>query len=316
MELKNLKESILDHKFALLVGVLLIIFGLGSAALIFNSVTSGLGDFQQSADANYEPLDKSRALESDAGSSGFLPPVGDEEVSGSYVEVQEGDIEISSEDIENDISSIRNLTEGFDGYVEESRKTEGSLYTNADLTVRVPSDDFQEFIDRINQDYNVESYDVENYRVSTQREIDELTVLNRSMEDYEKIREEVNKMENDEKKLELLMKVTDRQLELQEKRKRYQRDLSDKQQRGNMATVDINLKEERKVDIWPDNIENRFKDELSQMLDTVVDTVITTFTGGVVLLFKSVKYLVYIGILLLPLGLAYKLGRRLYSRYS
>lgn len=312
MEPEELKKKAMENKAATVGVVVLAIFVLGAGSLFFSFLNSGLG---MSSQADYQRLDRQQDLEADAGaSSGFVPPTGDEEVSGSYVEVQEGDVEINSKNIEQDISSIRSITGEFKGYVEESSKREGSLYTNADLTVRVPSDSFQDFIDRVNQEFEVESYDVENYRISTQRELDELTILNRSMDDYENIRNQIKKMDNDKDKLNLLMDITDKELELQEKRKRYQRDLSDKEQRGDLATVDLSLKEKRKVDIWPDNIGNQIKNEVKDMLDTVVDTLIKTFTGGVQIFFKTVQYLVYLAIIAVPAAFGYRIGRSLYQK--
>lgn len=235
---------------------------------------------------------------------------------GSYVEVQEADVNINSESIEKDIEKVRETAGRFNGYIERTNRREGELYNSADLTVRVPKANYTEFMNLIKQDFNVESYSITNYRLSTQRENTKLDILQETMKQYQKIRKKIKSMEVSKKKLDLLLKVTENELEIKEKMNRYENRLSDKQKKGNYATVKISLEAERKVDIVPDNIGNRFKNEVKEMLDSVVDISISTVTGGVEIFFKAIQLLIYAAIIALPLGAAYKIGKKVYRRFN
>jgi len=235
---------------------------------------------------------------------------------GAFVEVKEADIDIESEDAEKTSSAIRSMTEEYDGYVERSSKHEGDLYITISLTTRVPSDEFTTYIDRLREEYEVESYNVRNFRLPIQRELDELEIINRTLRDLEDIREEVRKMEANKEKAELLMTLTEKELEIKRRQREFERDLTEKQKRGDMTTVNVQIRQRKQVDLAPENVGNRFRSQVKEMTDNVTMTVITTLTDGIELLFKAFKWVVFLAIVLVPFGLAYKGGRQLYDRYG
>lgn len=287
---------------ALVLGIALIGLGLLVAALGGGGLQTFSGAQEQ---ASFDRPGGVDAVTRDGGDSG----------AGAFVEVQEADFSIETDDAETASDAIRGTATGMEGYVEESRKADSSLYTTIHLTVRVPEENFEAFNDALRDQYAVESYNVRNYRISIQRQLDELTVINRSLQEYEEMREEVRRMEVSEERIDLLMRITEKELELQERQKRYLRQLSSAQQRSSMATVNVELRERKDVDLAPDNVWNRFKDAVKEMLDSIVEITINTVTGGITLFFRVLQLIVYAVIVLVPLGLAYRAGRRLYREY-
>jgi DNA-binding transcriptional MerR regulator len=301
VEIDGLKILVLENKAWATISAFLVLMALGVSGLFMNSANLGSLDNQAaSGSLGYESADIG------------IPP--HEGGSGSYVQVQEGSIQISSEDVEEDISRIESLAGNYDGWIESRSKTHGDLYTNADLTVKVKSENFQNFTSDIEEEFEVESYNVNNYRLYTERERDELDILNDTMSEVESIREEVQSMENNAEKLDLLMQITEKELEVQEKRNEYENRLSDKQQRGDYATVNLKLKEKRRIDLMPDDLGQSLKNEVNEMVDNVANTLITTLTGGVEIFFTAVKYLIYLAIVAIPATIAWILGRRIYGR--
>jgi len=310
----DFRSWVLDHKLASAGSVLVLLaFGLGIVWIMTLSGSSLLSMGADQAAMERRPgAEYSRSLTAESGAvSGDASGAG----GGSFVEVKEADFTVESNDVESDSSTLKRMADDHDGYTERSNKEVSDLYERVSLTVRVPRDRFPAFTDTMQREFNVESYSVSNFRISTQREVDELTILNKSMADYERIREDIKGMETDREKMELLMDVTERQLELERKEKNYERELSDKQQRGQMSTVRIELKDRRSVDIWPDNIWNRFKDKVKQMLDTVVTTLMDTITGSVTLFVTAIQYIVYGAVIIIPFAAAYQIARRAYRRY-
>lgn len=289
----------MENKLLAGISILTVILLLGVAGLL-----TGM--------TNQSALQATRGDSGDLAENSIMPAPDN---TGSYVEVQQADVEVKSDDIEADISAIRNLSESYGGWVESSSRRDNDIYTTADLQVKVESENFGEFMDELRERQDVESYDVRNYRLYTQDELDELDILNKTMKDYEAIRDEIKAMENDGEKLELLMSVTEKQLELKEKKRRYQDSLDSKRQRGDYATVNIQLRERREIDLTPDDLGARFRNEVNEMVGNVADTLITTLTGGVEIFFSAIKYLIFLAIVALPAIMAYRIGKKVYRRF-
>lgn len=291
---------------AAVLGITLLGLGLLVAALGGGGLQTFSGAQEQAA------LDRSAEFDAATRDGG---DGGGESGSGAFVEVQEADFDIETDDAEQAADAVRGTATGMAGYVEESRKSDTSLHTTIRLTVRVPEENFERFNERLREQYTVESYNVRNYRISIQRQVDELTVINRSLQAYEEMRGEVRRMEMGEERIDLLMRITEKELELHERQKRYLRQLSSAQQRSDMATVNVELRERKDVDLTPDNVWNRFKEAVRDMLDSITEIAINTVTGGITLFFRVLQLIVYAVIVLVPLGLAYRVGRRLYREY-
>jgi hypothetical protein len=110
--------------------------------------------------------------------------------------------------------------------------------------------------------------------------------------------------------------LTEKELEIKRRQRDFERDLTEKQKRGDMTTVNVQIRQRKQVDLAPENVGNRFRSQVKEMTDNVTMTVITTLTDGIELLFKAFKWVVFLAIVLVPFGLAYKGGRQLYDRYG
>lgn len=306
-----------EHKLAsVALGLVFLLgFSLFTAGAFIVLNNAGLG----SQNAGYDRFDQkattdaSGALSFD-GRSDSLPPTQPDGGAGSYVEVQEADFQLDSKDADQDASQIRSLAESHDGYIQQSRRHDADIYRRVYLTVRVPDSEFETFTDTIKEDYDVESHNVRNYRLSTQRELDELALINRTLQDYEEMRERIQDMNTSQKKIELLMSLTEKELDLKERQKEFERQLSDKQKLGNEAVVQIELREQKDIEFLPDDLGNRFMDNVRDMINAVVDVVLSTVTGSIVLFFKALQAIIYLAVVAVPAYIAYRIGRRFYER--
>lgn len=235
----------------------------------------------------------------------------------SFVEVKEGNIEINSDDADGDAERVEGLVENYNGYVEQNRKTDTSYHTEIDMTLRLPSqgENYSALIKSLRNEFRVASYEVQNYRLSTQQEQDEISILNTALSDYDAIRGDIRQMQTSPEKMDLLMEVTEKQLEIQDKKKRYERDLSEKQRRSDEATLHVTIKEDKAVEILPDNIGNRFRESLQDTIDALVGMAVGLVTDGVTLFFRVVQIILYFIIAIIPVAVAYRLGMTLYRQY-
>jgi len=230
------------------------------------------------------------------------------------VEVKEGSMNIESEKAEEDFAEIKSMVENYQGYVEKSSKSITNLYIQLNLTLRVPSEKFFDLVEKLKEEFEVESYNVKNYRIPIGRELDELQILSDSLSDYEKIREEIKAMRAGKDKIELLMQLTDKELELKEKERKYQGAVSSKEKQGAYATLNINLKQEKSPKIWPENVLDRFKDRLRRALDNTVEILKDLIGGSIEVFFKAIQIAVYIFIVGIVLAGFYRLGKELFKR--
>ena len=296
-------DWIKDNKALTAVLAFFVLVPLGFIAMVIPSSSQAP---TQSFAASDDMADMRRGSPTESGSDG-----------GSYVEVKEGDMEITSQDMESDAETIRGLAESRGGYIERRSKTISDFHNEISMTARLPSagDNFTAFVDRVKEDFEVSSYNVRNFRLSTQREQDEITIINTALSDYDQIREDIKRTETTAEKLELLMQVTDKKLDLQQQKKEYERDLSDIRQRSDYATLRITIKEDKSVEVLPDNLGNRFKQNVQDMIDSVTTILMDIVTHSITIFFQVVKLFIYAFIAIIPIGLALKLGITLYRRY-
>jgi hypothetical protein len=303
MTLITLKDWIKNHKLVALgvVGILVIGF-LASIVLV------SLGGARS----------KSRIAVEQTGYADYLGntkniPSSMESASGYEIEVKEGLMTIKSKNAEEDFNKIESEVKSYQGYVERSNKSITNLYVQLNLTLRVPLESFADLVEKLKKGYDVESYNVNDYRISIGRELDELQILNQSLSDYEKIRYEINGMNIGRDKIDLLMQLTDKQLLLKEKEKTYQRMVSSKERQGEYATLNVNLKEKKSPAIWPENVLDQFKDRLRNSLENTLDILKDLIGGSIEIFFRAIQIATYIFIVGIVVAFFYRLGKTLFN---
>lgn len=314
----SLKETVINRKWEILGVIVVAVLGLVVVSFVTVFTGTTLGGVSDGAAAPYTTDARSASLDvafDRFTSQRALAEHEDKIGAGSFVEVQEARFDIESKDASRDADAVGSLAETHGGYVESSRKRESSLYRTIDLTVRVPDAEFDAFTDSIRAEYEVDSFNVQNYRLSTERDIDELTILNRTMAEYEEMRERIQGMNDSKEKIQLLMELTEKELRVQERIRHYEQELADKRKQGDESTIHVELRERKNVDVWPENLGNRFMNNVKNMLNSVTNIALGTVTQAVVLFFMAVQAIIFLVVVAIPALTAYLLGRRLYNRY-
>ena len=313
MTLKKIKDWIKNHKIAfgaILLGIIVV-------GLIFYGI---FGTFWKAKRiSTYQISRESLLLESPSplgvskGIKFWKEEVGGGE--GGEIEIKEGSVQIESKDAEADSAKIRTLVEEtYQGYIERSSKSSTNLYTLINLTLKIPSDKLLDLLDELKRNFKVKSYHIRNYRISIERELDELEILRRTLSDYEEIREEIKKMPAGKDKIELLMKLTDKELEIKRKERNYQREVSYEKRRGMYATLEVSLKQKKSPKIWPENVLAQFKDRIRKALEKVVEILKDLIGGSIELFFKVIQIAIYLFIIALVAGFFFKIGKKIFWR--
>ena len=303
-----IKDWIKNHKAAT-AGIIVVVLVIGWLASIILVSLRGARD---AAEIAYQKsLSVPLAVESPLG-LGSQSEVRMPSEYGEEIEVKEGSMAIESESAESDFTKIQSIVGNYQGYVERSNKSITNLYVQLSLTLRVPSESFADLVDKLKEEFEVESYNVKNYRIPIGRELDEIQILNESLADYQKIRGEINEMMVSKNKIDLLMEVTDKELILKQKEKNYQGIVSSKERQGEYATLNVGLNEKKSPTVWPENVWSQFKDRLRTAIDNAAEILRDLIGGSIEIFFRAIQIAVYIFIIGIVVAVFYRLGRILF----
>lgn len=232
------------------------------------------------------------------------------------LQIREGNFKVKSGDAQDDMETLKNAVHDFNGYVEQSRKSETNLFIRITATVRVPVNDFEEFLQIFHDRFEVESFEIRDFRINVQRQLDELEIIARAHQELQNLRQEVAALPADSRRIDLLMNITNKELDLSRREAQFQRDLVSSQRRADMATFVVVFDQTVKAKVWPENLANRFRDSLRRSLDNVANAVIGTGTDGLALLARVVQLIVYAFIIVLPVWGTILIVKRLRKRLA
>ncbi|MBW6462280.1 MAG: DUF4349 domain-containing protein [DPANN group archaeon] len=237
-------------------------------------------------------------------------------MSGSYVEVKEGSMTIETENAETDAEDIRALAESSDGYIEDLRKYEDSYNTNINIKVRVHESSFQVFVDNLKERYDDKSFSVSFYRVSTQRETGELEILSSAFTDYEELRDRTMKIALDENQINLLFRITEKELELKRLEKQYATSLSGKEDISEYSTINIVLQEKKMITVMPENLGDQLRLKVKNSLSNIANSLMDIVTGSITVLVSTTKYVIFFIFLAIPILIGLRILKRIYLMIS
>lgn len=142
--------------------------------------------------------------------------------------IRKGNLAIESKDITNTKSLLDNLISKAGGYYEQESTSAGSTYTNLNLKVRIPSNNFDEFINSIEkgqdkitnksitaEDVTLKYYDLES-RIKSKRAYLEqylkMVSSAKSVSDLLQIQEQIRQLQEDIDSTEALLKTLSNQV--------------------------------------------------------------------------------------------------------
>ncbi|MFP4539930.1 MAG: DUF4349 domain-containing protein [Candidatus Paceibacterota bacterium] len=314
------KEHKLGSSFILLGSIILILF-------ITSTVLVSLSDLQHtterpqmyttdegtgSSDASSESATK-RLTKS---SEGDAPDVSDEDIFG--IKVIEGSAEIESENAQKDEALAQELVKDHGGYTEESKRSEGRLFIRFDMKIRVPSDDFDDFFSELRDSLEMESFNIRDYRIDLEKRETRLDTLMQTMEMYDEMIEESRQMELGDERLDMTKKLVDQKMDLKRQEDELRHSISRSQRKSKYATLSLSIKENVDPEIIPDDIGERFKNNLHASFKRITDSATSVLGNSLVLITVIAEWMIYGFIIILALvavvGILKKLYRHIYKR--
>jgi hypothetical protein len=230
------------------------------------------------------------------------------------VKVKQGSMSIKSKEINSDFDRIKELVTEKNGYVEEESRTETESYIYLFSVLRVPLENFDQLAQEIQDFTDVWDYQAHDYRINIQYQVDELAIIEKALADYAKVRQDILLLKASKDQIELLVSLTEKELNLVSRQKMFQRDLMEKKEMSQTATLTVSLEQEVPVKIWPENLGNRFREKMGQAISSVSMVLVSIFGNILILIVKILEYLVYLIILFVPALLAWRWGQKFYKQ--
>ncbi len=313
MDSDKILSFVKENKIVSLIGAVLLV-------VILLTALNVLGGLRSAQYMSADMMDSSYMYESEGMSkSGFNMGLRAESAptsGGSYVEVKEGSMTIKTENAEDDAAAIRGLAEASDGYVEDFRKYENDYNLNINMRVRIPSDGFEEFVDTLKERYDDKSFSVSFYRLSTEREIGELEILDTAFMNYEELRNRTMMIPLDEKQINLLFEITEKELEIKRLERQYSSSLSSKEERSDYSTLAVTLQEKKEISIMPEDLGDELRLKIKRALDEIANSLMDIVTGSIVVFVSAIKYVIYFIVIAIPLLLGFRVMKRIYGKIS
>lgn len=309
MELNKVKDWIGKNKLATGLLVLVLVF---VSSLIFNYWESYKYDTSYYYDGG---IISSPEFVSDSSLfEGFLEKSTESRTqsSSSELEIRSGQVEVESEDAEKEFEMLKAFVESSDGYIEESGKQEGSMELRITAQVRIPVAGFDLFVESLQENFEVENFTLQNYRIEVQHQLDELAIVNQTLEDFDTMRKKIGDLDLDTDNIKLLAEITREMRLLARERDRLERELSGQTKQSDLATIHVVFVEELDIDfeLWPDDLRNRFIDNVNNAFDSIFTTLASILTNSFVLFIKVVEYIVYAVVIALPVVFAWKVLKK------
>ena len=321
MDQKEIVSFIQKNKALSLIGLVFFVAILFVVSIIVSNIglmsNSGASDslgLRSQSDAMYAESASVKSGGLDFGSVWDASSVADS--ASSYVEVKEGSMTIDTDNAEDDASEIRLSVESFGGYIEDLRKYDSSYNLNINMRARIPEASFQDFVDVLKRNYDEDDFSVSFYRLSTQREHDELDVLNAAFANYEALRNRTMLIDLDEKQINLLFKIIEKELEIKRLEKQYTSSLAGKQERSDYSTLTIALQQKKEISIMPENLGNQLRLKVKNALSDIVNSLMDIATGSIVVFVSAIKAVIYFILVVIPLIAGFRVLKRIYAKMS
>lgn len=311
MENIKILDWIKSNKILVLVAVFLFVFLFLNIVFLFNRY--GYDDYYESYEIDsFEPIGSQRDSFSAPDLEFFDYSRKDAIDSFSTkLDVKEGMLDIKSEDAESDLEVLKTLVSQEDGYIETSSRSESNILLLINAQVRVPIDNFDNFVEKSEQMFDVRDFNLSNYKLEVQQHIDELDIIQQALRDYDFLREETLKLKDGEERINLLASITTQMQNLARQQRELERTLVGREEQSDLATINVVFSQTLRPDLWPEDLGDVFYDRISWGLEEVGTIFASLLANSFVLIIKVLEYIVYAVIIIIPIRFVWNLFKRL-----
>jgi len=225
--------------------------------------------------------------------------------------VKRASLEVKSDSAKKDESRVTDRVKAMGGFVDSVSDSDSDNYLYVTLSVRVPSEKFDSFVEYLRDSFDVKSSSIDLYRISLQTENDELAILQTTMDTYNDLFKKAEAQASlDSETLTFLADITNKKLDVMRQMRQYGYSLESKQEDVAYSTLTISLAEEKPVKFVKEgfwrNFELRLRDTVERVLDSLTGMVTDTVAIFV--------YVVQVGLTLIVIAVPIRFTLRILGK--
>lgn len=306
-EFEDALSKIKEHKLLFAAGVVvLIIIGFIAYVFIGGMFTSGVTRYDYPAEYGpaYAPL------------GGISKSAYEEQVEQSAVEtlsqpseyqIKRGSANIKSVNAESDYEKLKQKTESFEGWVETVGKNENYRQITITTNLKIPFENFDSYADWLMKNFDVENANLELYKISVERQQDEIQILQTALGVYDDFLERVEEMDVSEDSIRLALRITERKLDVMRMLRQYGYSVEQVEKQAEHANLRITLTQEKEIELMPEDLGQELRTKLRNSIREITNAGMDLITAPIAIFVKIIVWIIYAIIVLIPVYFAIRI---------
>ncbi|MCF7845288.1 MAG: DUF4349 domain-containing protein [Candidatus Pacebacteria bacterium] len=303
-----------DHKKTSVLLLLIVVVVLTSFAWIVLYNVRSLGGVMSKDSYNHYEVSEGVALEDDYNSRGSSKTIeGAPSSSPSGIRVVDSSVAVDADDAREEEKRIKQITENYDGYVEESSLSESISLVRIDMKLRVPLDDFHEFFEELKNQTEVEGFSVRDYRIDIERRETDLDTIQKAIEMYSDMLEEVKTMPIERETIEAMVQIVNQEVELRRQENYLVSSLQESRHQSEYSTIRVTVREKVSPKIWPEDLGQDFRENLHNSFQSIGRSITSIIGNSIMVFVKALEWIIYITIVIISLWIFATLLRKIHK---
>jgi hypothetical protein len=162
------------------------------------------------------------------------------------------------------------------------------------------------------KNFDVKNANLELYRVSVEQQQDEIQILQSSLGIYDNFLKRAEALNVSESSIELIMKITERKLDVMRLLRQYGYSVEQVQKQSNYASLSITLTQEKKIELMPEDLGSELRSKLRNSIRDITNAGTDLITVPVVIFVRIIIWIIYAIIVLVPIFIALRIIIRVY----
>jgi len=230
--------------------------------------------------------------------------------------IKRGSAYIKSSNAEGDYNKVKEKVESLNGWIETMSKTENFREISIVANLKIPAEEFDSFADWLLNNFDVKRTNFEFYKVSIERQQDEIQILLQALEVYDRLLQRAEAMNVSRDSIEVIMEITQKKLEIMRLLKQYGYSVEKVEERAKYASLSLTITQEKKIKLIPEELGKEFRTRVRNMVRDIVNAGMDLVTIPIVILVKVLVWIVYAFIVLIPIFIAFKIILKIYGMIS
>ncbi len=232
----------------------------------------------------------------------------------SEYQIKRGSSSIKSAKVESDYETIHHKTTSLNGWVESMTKNEDYSRLSITANLKIPFENFDSFADWLMDNFDVKNANLQLYKMSVEKQQDEIEILLEALDVYDRLLERAEKMNVTESNIEIIMKITERRLDVMRLLRQYGYSVEQVEKQAKHASLSIIITQEKKIKLIPENLGQELRTKIRNSIRNIANAGMDLITVPIVLLTKIILWILYAIVVLIPVFITYKVLMKIFKR--